>query len=242
MPEPEHAASASEDARIAQAARDAARSELAAELPKLKAELFKDASLQAVKAGDFSGAAFGGQIFKFDQSLWKWDEKGLTFAGQPVKWAEKLNLQEAIHGRKLKAKADKKEEKEAQKAEAAKAELQAIKDDARAAREDAKNAKKDADAAHKNARQSIEDAARAKRDADAAKNLASSAKRNTQIAATGSREAKTSASTAKRSAEQTRKVAREFLKAMQQIDVQAGGSAKNLDRFKRALKELEREL
>ncbi|MGW1196878.1 hypothetical protein ACWD4B_13720 [Streptomyces sp. NPDC002536] len=240
MPEPEHLAS--EDPRVAQAARDAARSELAAELPKIKAELFKDASLQAVKAGDFSGAALGGQIFKFDQSLFKWDEKGLTFAGQEVKMAKNLSLQQAIHGRKLKAKATKKEEEEKQKEAATKAELQEIKNDAHAAREDAKNAKKDADAAHKNARQSIEHAARAKRDADVAKNLASSAKRNTQIAATGSREAKASASRAKQSAEQTRKVAREFLKAMQQMDVQAGGSTKNVDGFKRVLKELEREL
>ncbi|MCC2279678.1 hypothetical protein LKL35_30245 [Streptomyces sp. ET3-23] len=227
---------------MTQAARDAARSELAAELPKIKAELFKDASLQAVKAGDFSGAALGGQIFKFDQSLFKWDEKGLTFAGQEVKKTKNLSLQQAIHGRKLKAKAEKKEEEEKQKEAATRAELQEIKNDAHAAREDAKNAKKDADAAHKNARQSIEHAARAKRDADVAKNLASSAKRNTQIAATGSREAKASASNAKKSAEQTRKVAGQFLKAMQQIDVQAGGSARNVDSFKRVLKELEREL
>ncbi|GHG76439.1 hypothetical protein [Streptomyces griseocarneus] len=238
MPDPRPA----EDLSLTtQAAKDAARAELAIELPKLKTEILKDATLQGAK-GDFSGAAFGAQIFKFDQSLWKWDEKGLTFAGKEVQWAKKLSLQNVIHGKKNREKAEQGKQKERQKEEAAKAELQAIKDSALAAGRDARDAKRNAETAHRNAQQSVTDASRAKHDADTARNLASSARRNTELAATGSREARESAKLAKQSSEQTRKVAKEFLRAMQHLDVQAGGSTKNIDSFKRALKELERQL
>ncbi|MEU7164961.1 hypothetical protein AB0A70_09985 [Streptomyces morookaense] len=225
-----------DDQRIAQVAHGATRDVLAIELPKFKTELHKE-SAQLVKQ-DFSGAALGGQILKFDQSLLKWDEKGLTFAGKEVKSFKKLSLQQLVHGKTIKEEAEAKKAKEA----TAKQELLDIKESTRTAAKEAQEAKKGAEKASRSAQQSVSDAAKAKHEAEIARNLAGSARRETQLAARSSSSARENAERARKSSDQTRKVAKEFLRAMQQVDRSAGGTAKNVDHLNRLLAKLENTL
>ncbi|MFD7238023.1 hypothetical protein ACFWAT_22290 [Streptomyces syringium] len=64
------------------------------------------AKYQLVKPGGVQAATAGAQVFKFDPSLIKYDEKGLTIAGVPL--FEKYSLQGALgdHVKNLKNKID----------------------------------------------------------------------------------------------------------------------------------------
>lgn len=130
--------------------------------PKYKAEWIKDVQVQ--------GASVSSQIFKFDPSLIKYDEKGLTIAGKPV--FEKLSLNYLVEGRaKEKKKAEEEEEKRLEK-KAAEAARTAEKERVANFEEDLKEQVKRARA---RAREAQDDARKAHEDAKVAGNLLRSA-------------------------------------------------------------------
>ncbi|WP_329300829.1 hypothetical protein OG410_22355 [Streptomyces sp. NBC_00659] len=162
----------------AKQATKTALSVIAAEMPKIKAEWTKDIQTTLLKT-DVQAATLSSQLFKFDQSLFKWDEKGLTFAGRPIGPGKKWSLENAVYGRGDQREKDEKKKKEAaeekaaatarqQERERAKKFEEDLKRQVTAARSDAGHAKNDAIEAHKNS--------------ELAKNLLTSAKQHARLA------------------------------------------------------------
>ncbi|MGW7261645.1 hypothetical protein [Streptomyces sp. NPDC054834] len=164
---------------VAQQAQQTTASILAARLPKFKGELLKDVQGTLAKV-DSQVATLSAQFFKFDQSLFKWDEKGLTFAGRPIGPGKKWSLENAVYGR-----SDRREKEDKARRDAAEEKAAA------AARErERERVKKWEDelnrqvrVARTGARQAHEDALKAQQDARRADNLLRSADQSARLAA-----------------------------------------------------------
>jgi hypothetical protein len=142
----------------------------------VKGQWIKDVQATLAKT-DVQAATLSAQILKVDQSLIKWDEKGLTIAGKQY---GNFSLNAAVHGRrdaaeKAKKEAEKKlEEKRA--AEARAAEKRRVQEFEREIGRQVSSARTNAGIAH-------EKAGQAKHDAQIARNLLSSADRYSKLAA-----------------------------------------------------------
>ncbi|GAA3769445.1 hypothetical protein ACFS5L_36370 [Streptomyces phyllanthi] len=161
----------------AQQAQRTTASVLAAQLPKLKAEWIKDVQATAVKS-DFQAAALSSQFFKMDHSLFKWDEKGFTFAGKQI--GPNFSLQGLIHGRSDKAEKAAKKVKDAQEAQAAE---EARKKERQRVEKFEDELKRHVRNAQTTARHAQDDARKAQADARRADNLLRSASGSARLAA-----------------------------------------------------------
>jgi hypothetical protein len=160
----------------AQQAQQTTNTVLAAQLPKFKQELIKDIQLSAAK-GDFQAATLSSQLFKMDHSLFKWDEKGFTFAGRPI--GPNFSLNGALHrDANEKDKKSKDEQKQA---------VQNALDGVESVREQVKDyeteIKRHVQQAKTMAGQARDDARKAQQDAGRADNLLRSATNSAQRAA-----------------------------------------------------------
>ncbi|MEU5595675.1 hypothetical protein [Streptomyces sp. NPDC020298] len=162
----------------AQQAQKTTASVLAAQLPKLKGELIKDIQGTLAKT-DGQVATLSAQFFKFDQSLFKWDEKGLTFAGRPIGPGKKWSLENAVYGRSDRREKEDKEKKEAAEEKAAAAARQRERERVKKF-EDELN--RHVRLARTGARQAQEDAHKAREDAQRADNLLRSANQSARLA------------------------------------------------------------
>jgi hypothetical protein len=98
--------------RIAQEAIDSTFSHV-------KAQWIKDVQATLLKT-DFQAATMSAQLLKVNHSLFKWDEKGFTFAGKKV--GPSLPLYGAIHGRQdAREKAEKETKKKLEEKQTAEA-------------------------------------------------------------------------------------------------------------------------
>ncbi|MET8947526.1 hypothetical protein ABZX30_29275 [Streptomyces sp. NPDC004542] len=163
----------------AQQAQQTTASILANQLPKFKGELFKDIQGTLAKV-DGQVATLSAQFLKFDQSLFKWDEKGLTFAGRPIGPGKKWSLENAVYGRSDRREKEEKAEKDAAEAKAAAATRQRERERVKKF-EDELN--RQVRAARTGAHQAQEDARRAQQDSRRADNLLRSADQSARLAA-----------------------------------------------------------
>ncbi|MGW2521781.1 hypothetical protein ACWC09_33150 [Streptomyces sp. NPDC001617] len=154
----------------AQQAQQTANSVLAAQMPKLKSEWLKDVQVQLT--------SMGGQFLKFDTSLLKYDEKGLSFAGKQL--FPKLSLQYLVHGRSDARKEEAKKQKERAEEEAARLEREAERERVAQFEQDIKH---QVDRAKSASRQAQDVAHKAQKDAERADNLLRSANGSARRAA-----------------------------------------------------------
>ncbi|MYW68760.1 hypothetical protein GTY65_32480 [Streptomyces sp. SID8379] len=154
----------------------AVQHELAIQWPKFKTELVKDIQATLVKS-DYQAATLSAQFFKMDHSLFKWDEKGFTFAGKQI---STFSLQTLVHGGRDAEAATKKKENERLEAEKAKAAREQERERIKKFEEDlmrhVRGARNSATTAH-------DVAVKAQHDAQRADNLLRSANHSARLAA-----------------------------------------------------------
>ncbi|MEU1009089.1 hypothetical protein [Streptomyces sp. NPDC005890] len=157
----------------AQQAQQTAASFVANEVVKLKTEWIKEAQAQLMTSG--------AQLFKIDHSLFKWDEKGFTFAGKQI--GPNFSLNGLIHGRANAAKKEaEKAEREARKEaeEATRQVLAAVQERAETLEQDLTH---QVNRAKTISREAQETARKAQGDAKRADNLLRSANNSARLAA-----------------------------------------------------------
>ncbi|WP_405479528.1 hypothetical protein [Streptomyces sp. NBC_00009] len=149
-------------------------------LDHVKPQWVKDVQATLLKS-DFQAATLSAQFFKMDHSLFKWDEKGFTFAGKPV-------------GQKKQNEEDKKE-----KLSGLFRDVGTLKEEIGRAGIDLTEFKTDLNSqverVRTRARVAQDDAADAKQKANSARNLVSSVERSTKLAAASAERASKSFST-----------------------------------------------
>jgi hypothetical protein len=150
-----------------------------AQIPKFKTEWIKDVQATLLKS-DFQAATLSAQFFKMDHSVFKWDEKGLTFAGRPIGPGTSASLDNLVHGGRNKKKAEAAERAAQEEAKAAKEVREA---EAKRVRKFEDDLRKSVDQAKISARHAKDDASKAQNDAKRADNLLRSANSNARLAA-----------------------------------------------------------